>query len=150
MAKEKTGVESKRQEHHSGNDWPLMSQFNGGAMETLFAIHQRNIETVREIGDLMMRANQAIVTQQMAALKSMSDQWTNGNGEALNSRAPEVWGTALAEYVRSWMGASYALAQATAETGSRCCMDAAGLIAKRCAKATAECKTLAHTSHPQS
>lgn len=150
MAKEKTGVGSKRQEHHSGNGWPLTPQFNGGAMETLFAIQQHNIEAVREIGDLMMSASQAMMTQQVAALKSMTDQWTNGNGKLLNSRAPEVWGTALADYMRSWTSASFALAQATAETGSRCCMDAGALVAKRCADATAECKTLAQTDPRQS
>jgi hypothetical protein len=125
-------------------------RFDPGLARELFAFQQRNAETIRALGDLALKGVETIATQQVAALKSMTDQWTNGNGNLLSSHTPEAWGTALADYMRSWMGASFALAQATAETGCRCCMDAAGLVAKRCAEATTECKTLARTNHPQS
>lgn len=125
-------------------------RFDPDLARELFAIQQRNAKTIRTLGDLALKGVEIIATQQMAALKSLTDQWANANGALVSSHTPEAWGSALADYMRSWMNTSSALAQASAETGSRCCIDAADMIAKRCAEATAECKTLAQTDPPQS
>lgn len=117
--------------------------FGGRVMNDLFAAQQRNVEAWRELSDLWVKTLEAITTQQVAAAKALTDQFTNGSGKLFGSRAPDQWGAAQAELLRAWIDTWFAQAQAVAETGCRCCIDAGHVVSERCTQAASECKAMA-------
>ena len=121
---------------------PFALPFNGQTMQELISIQQRNAEMLGKLNDLVVKAVETITTQQVAAAKALTDQFAIGNGSLFGSRAPEEWGAAQADFLRSWIDTWFAQTQAIAETGSRCCVDAAGIMGKRCAEAAAEAKSI--------
>lgn len=110
--------------------------------QNLLSEQQRNIETLRQWNEIFIKAAETLTTQQVAAAKALTDQFTNGTGNLFGARAPEEWGAAQADFMRIWLDTWFAQAQAAVETGSRCCADAAGVISKRCAEAAGEAKSV--------
>ncbi len=143
MNKLRSKIEALVSRREDSGEVPFPPFFDGQALQDLMSIQARNVEAMGALNDLIVKAAETITMQQVAAAKALTDQFAVGNTTLFGARAPEEWGAAQADLLRTWVDTWFAQAHAVAETSGRCCANAAGIVTKRCAEAVAEAKCMA-------